>query len=59
MRIKVRNKYALTVGSMIIFTAFNLFKIPIQDNYLNFMKWALGFICAGFSIKTIAEVFKK
>lgn len=58
-KIKLRIKYCLSIVSMMIFTFFNAVQIPIQDNYLNFMKWALGFVCAGFVVKSITGIWKK
>jgi hypothetical protein len=48
----------LTIIAWIVATIFNYKDIPIQENFikytqllLNFLKWLLGFIFAGYSMK--------
>ena len=57
MKIKTRNKYIITVLIMVTASAFNLFKIPIQDNWVVIIKWSLGLICTGFCVKKITDIW--
>ena len=54
---KIRNKYIISVAVLIIATAFNFFKVPIQDNYVDIVKWIILGICGGFVAKTASQAF--
>lgn len=53
----IRIKATLSVVIFIIATFFNWKQIPIQDNYVDLVKWVvLGFL-GGFSVKTVTQSF--
>ena len=56
---KLKLKYAKSISASIMVNIMNFRGIPIQDNYVKLTEWILGVILAGFTVKTVSNIFKK
>ena len=54
---KIRLKYFISFSLLVIATFFNWTEIPIQETYVDIVKWVTLGVLGGFSMKQVKEAF--
>ena len=54
---RLRIKFTVTITILVILTILNFLRIPIDDNYIEGVKFLVGCMTAGFGVKTVTSLF--